>query len=84
MPRGLKNSWKIKKESKMRILLIIAGLLTAGCTSVEQVIDNKELYCSGPYKGVRAVGRAVLSGTTGVLVPDVCDTIDDIVAKDGV
>jgi len=40
------------------------------------------------YKGVRAVGRSALSLTTGVIVPDVCDTIDAIVeeenAEDGV
>ena len=40
------------------------------------------------YKGVRAVGRSALSLTTGVIVPDVCDSIDEIVeeenAEDGV
>ena len=51
------------------------------CTSVEQVIANKELYCSQFYKGVRAVGRGALSATTGVVVPDVCDTIDEIVEE---
>ena len=28
---------------------------------------------------MRAVGRGALSATTGVIVPDVCDTIDVIV-----
>ena len=27
---------------------------------------------------MRAVGRGALSATTGVVVPDVCDTIDEI------
>ena len=58
------------------------------CTTVEQVIENKEVYCSGMYKGVRAVGRSALSLTTGVILPDVCDSIDEIVeeenAEDGV
>ena len=45
-------------------------------------MENKELYCSGVYKGTRAVGRSILSATTGVVVPDVCDTIDDIVAEE--
>jgi len=66
----------------MRILLGTIVLLCAGCTSVEQVMENKELYCSGIYKGTRAVGRSILSATTGVVVPDVCDTIDDIVAEE--
>tara|TARA_R110002167_G_C12339243_1_gene620977 strand:- start:32 stop:247 length:216 start_codon:yes stop_codon:yes gene_type:complete len=49
------------------------------CTTIEQVMENKELYCSGMYKGMRAVGRSALSVTTGVVVSDVCDQIDDIV-----
>jgi len=54
----------------------------ASCTTVEQVRENKEIYCSGLYKGMRAVGRTALSATAGVVVPDVCDTIDDIVAEE--
>jgi len=73
----------------VRLTLIFSiALLMASCTTVEQVIENKEVYCSGMYKGVRAVGRSALSLTTGVIVPDVCDTIDEIVeeenAEDGV
>jgi uncharacterized protein YceK len=72
-----------------RLALIFSiVLLMASCTTVEQVIENKEVYCSGMYKGVRAVGRSALSLTTGVIVPDVCDSIDEIVeeenAEDGV
>jgi len=63
----------------MRICLIMFALLITSCTSVEQVIANKEIYCSSFYKGVRAVGRGALSATAGVIVPDVCDTIDAIV-----
>ena len=66
----------------MRALIFAVVLLCSGCTSVEQVMENKELYCSGVYKGTRAVGRSILSATTGVVVPDVCDTIDDIVAEE--
>jgi len=54
----------------------------ASCTTVEQVRENKELYCSGVYKGMRAVGRSALSATTGVIVSDVCDTIDEIVEEE--
>lgn len=63
-------------------LIFSISLLMASCTTVEQVRENKELYCSGVYKGVRAVGRSALSATTGVIVEDVCDTIDKIVAED--
>lgn len=63
-------------------LIFSISLFMASCTTVEQVRENKELYCSGVYKGVRAVGRSALSATTGVIVEDVCDTIDKIVAED--
>ena len=58
------------------------ALLMVSCTTVEQVRENKELYCSSVYKGMRAVGRSALSATTGVVVPDVCDTIDEIVEEE--
>ena len=63
-------------------LIFSVALLMASCTSIEQVIENKEVYCSGMYKGMRAVGRGALTMTTGVVVEDVCDTIDDIVAEE--
>ena len=67
----------------VRLALIFSiALLMASCTTVEQVIENKEVYCSGMYKGVRAVGRSALSLTTGVIVPDVCDRIDEIVEEE--
>ena len=66
----------------MRILAIAMLLTLSSCTSVQGVIDNKEIYCSQFYKGIRAVGRSALSATAGVVVPDVCDTIDDIVAEE--
>ena len=67
----------------VRLALIFSiALLMASCTTVEQVIENKEVYCSGLYKGMRAVGRGALSATTGVVVPDVCDTIDAIVEEE--
>ena len=66
----------------MKYAILSVFVLLSSCTSVQQVIDNKELYCSQFYKGFRAVGRGALSATTGVVVPDVCDTIDDIVAEE--
>lgn len=67
----------------VRLALIFSvALLMASCTTVEQVIENKEVYCSGMYKGVRAVGRSALSLTTGVILPDVCDSIEEIVEEE--
>ena len=63
-------------------LIFSVALLMVSCTTVEQVKANKEVYCSGLYKGMRAVGRSALSATTGVVVPDVCDTIDEIATED--
>jgi hypothetical protein len=63
-------------------LIFSVALLMVSCTTVEQVKANKEVYCSGLYKGMRAVGRGALSATTGVVVPDVCETIDEIAAED--
>jgi hypothetical protein len=57
-------------------------LLASGCSVSEEMIANKELYCSGVYKGIRAVGRVATEVTTGVAIPDVCDTIEDIVEED--
>lgn len=64
-----------------KLALIFSMMLMASCTTVEQVKANKKLYCSGMYKGMRAVGRSALSATTGVIVEDVCDTIDKIVEE---
>lgn len=66
----------------MRLICLLFVLTLSSCTSVQGVIDNKEVYCSQLYKGLRAVGRSALSATAGVVVPDVCDTIDEIVAEE--
>ena len=66
----------------MRLLVIALLFTLSSCTTVQGVIDNKEIYCSQLYKGVRAVGRSAQSATAGVVVPDVCDTIDEIVAEE--
>ena len=75
---------KITKLGLVSMYVLLVGVLSslASCTTVEQVIENKEVYCSGMYKGVRAVGRSALSLTTGVILPDVCDSIDEIVAEE--
>ena len=54
----------------------------AGCAVSEDMIENKELYCSGLYQGIRAVGRVATEVVSGVTIPDVCDTIDEIVEEE--
>ena len=66
----------------MMIRIFILCLLVSGCSVSEEMIQNKELYCSGIYQGIRAVGRVATEVTTGVSIPDVCDTIDEIVEED--
>lgn len=65
-----------------RIIGLCAVFMMTGCTVSEEMIANKELYCSGVYKGIRAVGRVATEVTTGISVPDVCDTIDEVVEED--
>jgi hypothetical protein len=62
----------------MRHIITLAFIITTGCTVSEEMIANKQLYCSGVYKGIRAVGRVATEVTTGVSIPDVCTTIDEI------
>jgi hypothetical protein len=65
----------------MRLIIPLA-LALSSCSVSEDMIANKELYCSGVYKGIRAVGRVATEVTTGVAIPDVCDTIEEIVEED--
>ena len=62
----------------MRQIITLIFLLITSCSVSEDMIANKELYCSGVYKGIRAVGRVATEVTTGVAIPDVCETIDEI------
>ena len=66
----------------MRTLLLSLMVLLPACSVSEDMIANKELYCSEVYKGIRAVGRVATQVTTGLAVPDVCATIDEIVEED--
>ena len=66
----------------IRVITILAFISLGGCSVSEDMIANKELYCSGVYKGIRAVGRVTTEVTTGISIPDVCDTIDEIVEED--
>ena len=67
---------------KLRVVSLAALISLSSCTSVDQVIKNKELYCGKAYKTLRGVGRGALSATTGVVLPDVCDTIDAIAEEE--
>ena len=62
----------------MKNILLICCLGLMSCSVSEEMIQNKELYCSGVYKGIRAVGRVATEVTTGVSITDVCTTIDEI------
>jgi len=62
-------------------LIFSMAVLVSSCTTIEQVKANKSVYCNQFYKAVRAVGRGALSATTGVIVPDICSTIDAIVEE---
>jgi len=64
-----------------RTSLLFLVLLTS-CSVSEEMIANKQLYCSEIYKGIRAVGRVATEVTTGIAIPDACDTIDEIVAEE--
>ena len=66
----------------IRVITILVFMFLGGCSVSEDMIANKELYCSGVYKGIRAVGRVTTEVTTGISIPDVCDTIDEIVDED--
>ena len=66
----------------IRIITLLAFITLSGCSVSEDMIANKELYCSGVYKGIRAIGRVTTEVTTGISIPDVCDTIDEIVEED--
>jgi len=63
-------------------IFLICVFLLSSCSVSEDMIENRELYCSEIYKGIRAVGRVATEVTTGVSIPDVCDTIDEIVEED--
>ena len=67
---------------RLKLISVIAVLMLSACTVSEDMIANKELYCSEIYKGIRAVGRVATEVTTGVAIVDVCDTIDEIVEEE--
>ena len=66
----------------IRVITLLSFISLGSCSVSEDMIANKELYCSGVYKGIRAVGRVTTEVTTGISIPDVCDTIDEIVEED--
>ena len=73
--------WKLLMKLKLLISLCFFGVLSS-CSVSEDMIANKELYCSEIYKGIRAVGRVATEVTTGIAIVDVCETIDEIVEEE--
>ena len=82
----------------MRTILIALILLTLTACAVKDNIDDdgyqagdvasgliedKGIYCSAPYRGIRAVGRLVIRLLGGVVVPDVCVVIDAVAGQGG-
>jgi hypothetical protein len=67
---------------RWKLISVVAVLMLNACSVSEDMIANKELYCSEIYKGIRAVGRVATEVTTGIAIPDACDTIDEIVAEE--
>lgn len=66
----------------MKILMLSVILMLSSCSTIEQVKASKGIYCSAGYKAIRAVGRTALSVTTGLVSPDVCTEIDNIIAEE--
>ena len=66
----------------MKHSYLLFVFLLSSCSVSEDMIANKELYCSEVYKGIRAVGRVATEVTTGIAIVDVCDTIDEIVEEE--
>lgn len=52
-----------------------AGDVAAG------LIEDKGIYCSAPYRGIRAVGRFIIRVLGGVALPDVCIVIDAVAGQ---
>lgn len=65
-----------------KLVSVAIFLLLPGCTTIDQVKASHSVYCSTIYKNVRSIGRAAVSATSGILIPDVCDTIEDVVAEE--
>ena len=70
------------RPDMLAVVVLMFLPFLSGCAVSEDMIENKELYCSGLYQGIRAVGRVATEVVSGVTIPDVCDTIDEIVEEE--
>ena len=70
------------RPDMLAVVVLMLLPFLSGCAVSEDMIENKELYCSGLYQGIRAVGRVATEVVSGVTIPDVCDTIDEIVEEE--
>lgn len=67
----------------MRHAILMALLLLPACTVTEDMISNKNIYCSEVYVAARSVARAAGNAVLGTQsIPDVCRTIDEVVEAD--
>ncbi len=86
----------MSQKLRAGILLLVFGLMLAACgiranlddgyqvgDVADGLVEDKRMYCSAPYRGIRAVGRMIISFLGGVTVPDPCRLIDAIVQDDG-
>ena len=67
----------------MRTLICITLIAMSSCTVTEDMIANKNLYCSEVYVATRSLARAAGNAVLGTQsIPDVCKTIDEVVEAD--
>lgn len=77
-----------------KILIVLVLALLCSCAVKENMedgyqpgdvsdglIEDKGFYCSPPYRGIRAVGRFVITMLGGVTVPDICAVIDGVAGQ---
>ncbi len=78
-----------------QILMVALALMLASCAVKDNIkdgyqggdvaaglIEDKGVYCSAPYRGIRAVGRFIIAMLGGVTVPDVCKVIDVVAGEE--
>jgi len=72
----------------MRITFLVFLLALSSCQVSEEMIQRKEVYCSGFYQGVRNVARATVNtvstiSTGASVIPfDVCQKIDEVAGEE--
>ena len=71
----------------MRPGIILSMFLLSSCQVSEEMIQRKEVYCSGFYQGIRNVARTTVNtvstiSTGASVIPfDVCQKIDEVAGE---